>query len=520
MKSSNSSHFLLVPFLAWGHTRPICALAARMISENPNLLITIFAEARFLQKSRFEVTRQFDAESPIIKRIRILSIFRPIQGDLAKITEAFGESYAVAYETLAKAEPITCTETGTTFEAVPAPTALIIDHHVNQFVALPQLKASRALTGHSVPIIAWMSGAGSSSIRVWAPESLGGFGDFGAKAEAEAACVGRSLDDVAEELYQRMAEAGAVVRIPGLPPMYDYEFEPHKFSPMPPLASFVLIGGREFLLNSDAFLIASSDSYEKESLDGLRGWFAQMQRTLYAVGPLLPSNSTFRSDNDKNAGIEVFLDNILQAHGKHSLFFISFGTVFWPTDSPDYLEEVIEGFIEKKTPFILAHASPFANPIPAQLSEKINASNLGLLTSWSPQQFILQHPATGWFLTHGGNGSVTESLSSGVPMIFWPFQADQPCAAANVTENLKAGIELFEVRTGKGLRPIYRNGKTPKGTREAVGEEIRYVVDMCRGPEGEELRRNAERLKVEFNCAWEEGGSARLAMRQFLKDYA
>jgi UDP:flavonoid glycosyltransferase YjiC (YdhE family) len=30
------------------------------------------------------------------------------------------------------------------------------------------------------------------------------------------------------------------------------------------------------------------------------------------------------------------------------------------------------------------------------------------------RNFILQ--ATGWFLTHGGNGGITEALASGVPM--------------------------------------------------------------------------------------------------------
>ncbi|KAG5633982.1 hypothetical protein H0H81_004049, partial [Sphagnurus paluster] len=239
----------------------------------------------------------------------------PTQGHLIKIVDVFAESYAVAYGTLTRAEPITCTETGTTFGGVPAPTALILD-----FFTLPQFKASRALTGHSVPIIAWVSCGGSSSIRLLGPESLGGLGDFGAKVDADAARVGRSRDDVAEELYQRTVESDAVVRVPGLPPMYHYEFQPQKFSAKLPV-SFVVIDSREFLLSSDAILIASSESYEKESLDALRGWFAEMQKPLYAIGPLLPNNSTAGSDINKNAGIEAFLDDILQNHGKNSLFF-------------------------------------------------------------------------------------------------------------------------------------------------------------------------------------------------------
>ena len=84
---------------------------------------------------------------------------------------------------------------------------------------------------------------------------------------------------------------------------------------------------------------------------------------------------------------------------------------------------------------IFAYASPSAN-ISEQLIEKVKSSGLGMLTKWSPQQFILNHPvlyphclfwlnigtykillqATGWFVSHGGFNGVTESLGSGVPL--------------------------------------------------------------------------------------------------------
>ena len=84
---------------------------------------------------------------------------------------------------------------------------------------------------------------------------------------------------------------------------------------------------------------------------------------------------------------------------------------------------------------IFAHASPFYK-ISEQLIEKVKSSGVGKLTTWSPQQFILNHPvlypyfyllrlnsynkillqATGWFIAHGGFNGVTESLGSGVPL--------------------------------------------------------------------------------------------------------
>jgi len=103
--------------------------------------------------------------------------------------------------------------------------------------------------------------------------------------------------------------------------------------------------------------------------------------------------------------------------------------------------------------------------------------------------------------------------------ICWPFVGDQPVAAAHVTENLHAAFELFQVRLGVGLGPVARNGVNPEGTREAVGIEIRQTIDLCRGEKGHELRRNAEKLKVEFAKAWHEDGNARHEMRKFLHMY-
>ena len=104
--------------------------------------------------------------------------------------------------------------------------------------------------------------------------------------------------------------------------------------------------------------------------------------------------------------------------------------------------------------------------------------------------------------------------------IFFPLVGDQPITAAHVTENLHAGFELFQVRHGEGLKPLHRNGLTPAGSREAVGMEVRQTIDLCRSEKGQEIRRNAEKLKVQFAKAWEEDGAAKQEIRKFLHKYA
>ena len=103
--------------------------------------------------------------------------------------------------------------------------------------------------------------------------------------------------------------------------------------------------------------------------------------------------------------------------------------------------------------------------------------------------------------------------------ICWPFNSDQPIGAAHLTENLNVAFELFQVRTGEGLKLIHRNGLTPQGTRAAVGIELRHTIDLCHSEKGQELRRNAEKFRVMFMKAWEEDGAARREIRKFLYKY-
>ncbi|KAF9555595.1 hypothetical protein CPC08DRAFT_820968 [Agrocybe pediades] len=105
--------------------------------------------------------------------------------------------------------------------------------------------------------------------------------------------------------------------------------------------------------------------------------------------------------------------------------------------------------------------------------------------------------------------NITESIGSGVPMIAWPFNADQPEGAYDLDE-AGLGIELLQVRTGKNAKkPLFRNGKGAAGTREAVGAEMKDVIASCRGEKGARIRENVEKMKNKFLGSWEGEGEAR-----------
>lgn len=143
--------------------------------------------------------------------------------------------------------------------------------------------------------------------------------------------------------------------------------------------------------------------------------------------------------------------------------------------------------------------------------------------------------ALGWFVSHCGQNSTLEAVSSGVPVyvlsllqyltqvtdqtsysIAWPFQADQPANAVSLTEKHDVAYELFEVRIGNGLKTIYRTGKTPVGTLDALRAEAHEVLDKAFGEDGARKRANMKELQAKVHSAWDKGGSADVDMEKLL----
>ena len=144
--------------------------------------------------------------------LRILSPCLPSGDEMFDRVNAFADAYPAAYRTLYQVKPITCSITGKTFDAVPAPCAVVLDVSVLstviptahgrpfcfyfQFFNLPQVLATRTVSGHSVPIIACVAAGAAAIIRLFGPESIGGVGDFGARIDAEATRTGLSTDEI------------------------------------------------------------------------------------------------------------------------------------------------------------------------------------------------------------------------------------------------------------------------------------------------------------------------------------
>ncbi|KAH9476220.1 UDP-glucosyltransferase 45 [Psilocybe cubensis] len=512
-----SSNIVLLRYTILGHLRAPSILAARLVKEHDNLIVSIITSPSYFKNAEAEILSEFgEVPDTTRRRVRLFSIYKSDTDNVFTHIRLLFQTYSVAYQTLLDAKPITCAATGMIFEAAPRPSALFLDVY-----ASPLMQITRALSGTTVPVIALCAIHVSFILHLYGPQSMGGEGDLASRIEAEAARRGQPVSsELGDEVFYHTE--GKVTKVPGLPPMYDWEYFPQKLSPTPNVSDFLKLA-YQGLASCDAAFSFSAYDLEKDSIDAMRSWFSEeWNKKLYTVGPLFASNPTtygmVSDSNNSSSDIEAFLDKSLKERGKNSLVLISFGSLFWPIVQ-EYIEEVIDALIEKGFTFIVSYAPQFAK-ISQDLIDKVQAAETGLICKWIPQKFILNHPATGWFVTHAGQSGVMEALDSGTPMICWPFEFDQPCASAHLSENLNVAFDLIQIRTGeKGMKPLYRNGLKAEGTREAVGIEIRKILDECRGPRGEELRRNAQAIKTRFADCWKVDGVSRKDFNSFLEKY-
>ncbi|KLO16953.1 UDP-Glycosyltransferase/glycogen phosphorylase [Schizopora paradoxa] len=430
-------------------------------------------------------------------------------------TEVINESFTQTYKSLVNEKPIRgAPATKGLITGLPIPSAVVID-----LVGWEFLQSIRATSGSSIPVFVLQGSSATQVFLASAPESLGGRGDFASKLEIQSKANNVPADEI-RGFAQKVKTTGKIIKGAGMIPMHDYEVYP-QLSCFDSGVSIAYLTRHMHRLFSrcDGIILNSSCAVEPAAIRAWGEWCAP--RPVFSLGPLASieeaEGEDFSDTSDIPDHIKVFLDNAVETYGPQSVIYISFGTVFWTTE-PEKLWAMLDILISRHIPFILAHTAPQAS-IPQEVLDRVEASKLGILCRWAPQQFILGHSATGWFVSHCGQSSMLEALLAGVPMMCWPFRGDQPFNAVTLSWTLNVAYELFEARNGPhGLAPILRLGsRAPKGTIDAFTAEFINVLEQAKGEDGALKRANAKRISDEIKGIWVEGGSGWAEIRRLVR---
>ncbi|KAF5368910.1 hypothetical protein D9758_003087 [Tetrapyrgos nigripes] len=507
--------------LAWGHCKPIAAFGVRILEARANVHITVFLISPTYPKLLGEVDRiAGQAKIPkedILRRFHVIDICKEVSFETFLTPNA---AFAPAFEALWNGGSIKCLSSGKVYDKLPRPTIAVIDPF--QGYAIEVVREISFPSGR-IPIFTWMTCNAGASLQLFGPKKLGAAGPSG-RLDVKTVRYG-TLEDI-QKLGGFNSWTGKLLEIPGVPTMYDYEMIPQDAMILKG-TSIIEENGRVYIPDCDGMFTVSTSAFDGEAMNVMNNWFDSMGHTHYSIGPLtIPKagEDAIVGDNEKDATLDPvvgFLDQMQAKCGVKSVVYVSFGSVFWPVNQ-DHFWAMIEEFLKNDMPLILAHPAAFGAAPSEERLQMLRDSPIAMELVWAPQETILAHPATGWFISHGGWNGTQEALEYRVPQIFWPFGGDQPYNAAQMSRVHEAGFELFNVRTGeRGQQIPYvfeaSNRPAPTFTLEAVQQEVKDIILKLKGEEGKIARRNLEALAENHLRSWGKNGEARRNMEAFLR---
>lgn len=181
-----------------------------------------------------------------------------------------------------------------------------------------------------------------------------------------------------------------------------------------------------------------------------------------------------------------------------SVIYVNFGSIVRVT--AQQLAEFAWGLANSEQNFLWVirpdlMAGESAVPPPEFAAETIDR---GLVTSWAPQEEVLGHPSVGGFLTHCGWNSILDSISNGVPVLCWPFGADQPTNCRYCCTEWGIGMEI--------------GGDVKR-------DEVEMMVrELMGGEKGRAMRDKAAEWKRLARDAAGPGGSSRLNFDRMIRE--
>ncbi|CAN6987729.1 unnamed protein product [Brassica oleracea var. botrytis] len=245
---------------------------------------------------------------------------------------------------------------------------------------------------------------------------------------------------------------------------------------------------------------------------------SSVAKRAWHIGPLSVHNRGFeeKAERGKKASIdEAECLKWLDSKKPDSVVYISFGSV--ANIKNEQLIEIAAGLEASGTSFIWVVRKNGENTVvltgdkeewlPEGFEERVKGRGM-IIRGWAPQVLILDHQATGVFVTHCGWNSLLEGVAAGLPMVTWPVGAEQFYNEILVTQVLRTGVSV-----GSNKHAIMGDFISRENVEKAVKE-------VLAGEEAEEMRSRAKKLAEMAKAAVEEGGSSFNDISNFMEEFS
>ncbi|XP_065871503.1 probable UDP-glucosyl transferase 73B6 [Euphorbia lathyris] len=262
----------------------------------------------------------------------------------------------------------------------------------------------------------------------------------------------------------------------------------------------ILRGCRKAELTSFGVIVNSFYELEPVYADHYRNFLG---RRAWIIGPVSLCN---RDAEEKSIHEHECLRKWLNSKKPNSVVYLSFGTLSYL--SADQMKEIAIGLESSGKDFVwsVIRESHEKDWLPEGFEERTQGKGL-IIRGWAPQIAILEHEAVGGFVSHCGWNSTLEAISAGLPMVTWPFGAEQFYNEKLLTEILKIGVSVGVEQWSK------------IGGDSIKSETVKMAVNkIMEGEEADAMRKKVKELGEMAKKAVEEGGSSYCALNALIDE--
>ncbi|KAF9591529.1 hypothetical protein IFM89_004583 [Coptis chinensis] len=180
-----------------------------------------------------------------------------------------------------------------------------------------------------------------------------------------------------------------------------------------------------------------------------------------------------------------------------SVVYFAFGST--TTFNQSQFNELVHGLELVNRPFLWVVRPGLTDELSPLNSDsfKDTIAYHGKIVSWAPQRKVLAHPSIACFVTHCGWNSTVDGVSMGVPLLCWPYLADQFHNRNYICDIWKVGLRLDKDENGIITR-----------------SEIKTKVQKLLGDEG--IRSRANNFKDMGKRSVSEGGLSSNNFKDFI----